>query len=359
MSAEERAGAPPTGLYIGIGATTLMLGLLGGTLITGWIGGSETVEAPELGASDVDRRVNRLAPAENDPTTPEPVPDPAPLAAPAPSAPPEATEATTPIWDTGGDARAAERRILAVDSPLTPPARDFAALIERGGSTQEETEAPAQKPVGPEIVTPLPGEPGNSSTTRDHVLARGSVIPAVLESPIDSALPGLVRARVTEDVRDTATGHHVLIPRGAWLIGTYGSDAGSGQERLFVTWTDLRMPGAEQALTLREFSALGPDGVSGVKGRRTTGFLTALGGAILLDLAGNATSILTGRDTTGGDGDLSSLLAAATGRSTGSVANRWLEERLSRAPRFRVAPGTFLNVLVEADMRLPAWSNGR
>ena len=64
MSAEERAGAPPTGLYIGIGATTLMLGLLGGTLITGWIGGSETVEAPELGASDVDRRVNRLAPAE-------------------------------------------------------------------------------------------------------------------------------------------------------------------------------------------------------------------------------------------------------------------------------------------------------
>lgn len=68
-------------------------------------------------------------------------------------------------------------------------------------------------------------------------LRAGSMIPAVMISGINSALPGEVIAQVSQNVRDTRTGQHVLIPQdsnclasttatsrldksGSWLPGT-------------------------------------------------------------------------------------------------------------------------------------------
>src|SRR3546814_10159228 len=50
----------------------------------------------------------------------------------------------------------------------------------------------------------------------------GSVIAASLLTGLNSDLPGMVIAQVTENVFDTVTGRTLLIPQGARLIGKIG-----------------------------------------------------------------------------------------------------------------------------------------
>ena len=346
---------------------------LGGYMLGGLSGGGTGVEAPDLDAGDVGGRVEDLGGEV------------------------EGTEVATQERDGGGipgaeDAaesspadeafaallaeeqeRLAERARLASDSALTPPVTDTTLRVEQW-RTGEQEPAPASDaqaaapsgadpdsaPAGPEVASPGAAPPvspidGGAAT---HLLSRGSVIPAVLESSIDSELPGLVRAKVAEPVYDTLSGAHVLIPRGSWLVGTYGSNTRSGQRRLFVSWTDMLLPDGTP-VPLGGTGSLGADGASGVKGRRSTGLWTALGASVLFDLAGNASQILIAAKTGEApvrEGGLSDILGAALGNSTSEVSERYLGEILERGTRFRVDAGARMNVLVEEDMHLPAQS---
>ena len=72
----------------------------------------------------------------------------------------------------------------------------------------------------------------------------GTIIPAALVTGINSDLPGQVIATVTEQVFDTATGRHLLIPQGARLFGQYDSQVAFGQRRVLLVWTRLVLPDA-------------------------------------------------------------------------------------------------------------------
>ncbi|MCR6630486.1 MAG: TrbI/VirB10 family protein, partial [Magnetospirillum sp.] len=74
-----------------------------------------------------------------------------------------------------------------------------------------------------------------------QVLA-GTVIAASLLTGLNSDLPGLVTAQVTENVYDTVTGTVLLIPQGSRLIGSYDSVVAYGQRRALVAWQRLIMP---------------------------------------------------------------------------------------------------------------------
>ena len=255
------------------------------------------------------------------------------------------------------DIRLAERARLAFESPLSPAVRDLHEVIKN-------QEIPADETPRDVASLPIADDPSDPAEVPDvtrsqtlYTLARGTVIPTVLESKIDSALPGLIRARVSETVYDSLTGRHVLIPRGARLVGQYAQATEAGAQRLFVTWDDLRMPDG-RPVAFDDFSSLGADGAAGIRGRRSTGLFQAFGAAVLLDLAGNATQILTGQNTQE-QNDLSALLAAATGTATSRVADRYLGQLLGTGTRFRVNAGAIMNVLVEKDVDLPVaepWS---
>ena len=354
-----------------VGFALLVVGIFGGQMLPNLLGDQQDT-AQEFNAGDVDRRTDRVAPQEEVQPTPAEAGSDAPATGDASGpgdgetdAPPGAGAQLDALMERIAADRQwrEERRKLAADSPLTPGIEDMADLVRRGRFPDAGTE-PSRSTGPADALVPDTGLRGGTPSTgmepapeqaSGYLLARGSVIPAVLQTPLDSDLPGLVRAQVSEDVRDSASGRHVLIPRGAQLVGTYGSDARTGQRRLFVTWTDLRLPETEETLALDRYSTLGADGASGVRGRRSTNLLAALGTAVLFDLAGNATAILTDSGTSSGnEGDLGALIAAATGNATGRVAERYLGDLLNRGPRFRVRAGTRMNVLVEADMRLPA-----
>lgn len=69
-----------------------------------------------------------------------------------------------------------------------------------------------------------------------NVLKRGSYIPLRLEGDINSGQPGMVRARVTEDVYDTVTGCRLLVPALTIVQGVYDSKVTVGQSRNLVVW---------------------------------------------------------------------------------------------------------------------------
>src|SRR6202034_2683312 len=70
----------------------------------------------------------------------------------------------------------------------------------------------------------------------------GTLISASLITGLNSDLPGLVEAQVTENVYDTVTGRTLLIPQGARLIGSYDSVIAFGQSRALVVWQRIVMP---------------------------------------------------------------------------------------------------------------------
>lgn len=124
----------------------------------------------------------------------------------------------------------------------------------------------------------------------------GAVIPAVLETALNSDLPGYARAIVTRDVRGF-NGRHVLVPRGSRLIGQYKAGVALGQSRAFVIWTRLIRPdGATVELSSPATDALGRGGLDGDVDRH---FIQRFGGAILLSLLNiGANAISDSSDTT-------------------------------------------------------------
>ncbi|MDR3077075.1 MAG: hypothetical protein LBU26_07205, partial [Synergistaceae bacterium] len=85
-----------------------------------------------------------------------------------------------------------------------------------------------------------------SSTRRAPVskyeLSAGSIISGVMVGGINSDLPGTILGQVTQNVYDTATGAHLLIPQGARMVGAYDSHVVYGQSRLLVVWNRIIFP---------------------------------------------------------------------------------------------------------------------
>ncbi|MFT4251851.1 MAG: TrbI/VirB10 family protein, partial [Caulobacter sp.] len=112
----------------------------------------------------------------------------------------------------------------------------------------------------------------------DAVVPQGAVIPAVMETAINSDLPGLARAMVTRDVK-SFDGSAVLIPRGSRVIGQYKSGVAMGASRVFVIWTRVIRP---DGVTVQIGSpAADPLGRGGLTGKVDRHFFTRFGGSIL------------------------------------------------------------------------------
>ena len=69
-----------------------------------------------------------------------------------------------------------------------------------------------------------------------YEIKEGWEIPAILEQALNSDLPGELKALVSSNVYDTATGRFLLIPQGARLVGVYNSRIGYGQDGVQVIW---------------------------------------------------------------------------------------------------------------------------
>jgi type IV secretion system protein TrbI len=97
-----------------------------------------------------------------------------------------------------------------------------------------------------------------------YEIKAGWEIPAVLEQSLNSDLPGELKALVTANVYDTATGMYLLIPQGSRLIGRYDSHISYGQDGVEVAWNRIIYPDAS-SVDLNGMTGLDSHGNAGLR----------------------------------------------------------------------------------------------
>ncbi|MFW2446753.1 conjugal transfer protein TrbI [Qipengyuania citrea] len=166
---------------------------------------------------------------------------------------------------------------------------------------------------------------------------QGAVIPAVLETALDSTRPGGVRALVQRNIH-AFDGSRVLIPRGSRLYGEYDAELQRGQNRALIRWSRLIRPdGVTIAL---DSPASDPLGRAGVKGKVDGKFFQRFGGALLQSVLDIGVGVAT-REVTDG------VIVALPG-STQNVTPRVTEGEIR--PTLKVRHGTSVSVFVARDL---------
>jgi len=216
------------------------------------------------------------------------------------------------IVDLGDQAPASEASSTAsAGGAGPPPASTTAAGTPGGNGGLDRDEQFAHRVSG--------AEPDRSEATRIRnlrdTIPQGAMIPGVLETALDSDLPGFTRAVVSRDVRGF-DGSTVLIPQGSRVIGEYKSAAAQGQTRAFIIWTRIIRPDGVSIQI--GSSGTDPLGRAGLAGSVNNHFIENYGGAILLSVieAGitslatvPSTQVVIGSTTNSGVGGVSSLTA--------------------------------------------------
>lgn len=180
-----------------------------------------------------------------------------------------------------------------------------------------------------------------------YELLAGAVIPAALQTELNSDLPGRVFAQVTAPVFDSVTGAHLLIPQGARLIGAYDSATTYGDRRLLLVWNRLILPNG-WSINLEAMDATDASGASGVRDR-TDYHLGRLTGAVAL----SAIMSVVANEAEGDDRQtLRQSIADAAAQEAASTGGRLVDRELSVRPTLRVRAGAPVRVLVTRDIVL-------
>jgi type IV secretion system protein VirB10 len=74
-----------------------------------------------------------------------------------------------------------------------------------------------------------------------YTIKKGTIFPCTPAQPISSSLPGPVRCTADQDVW-SMDGTTILLPRGTQVNGTVEHGLATGEERLFLVWTDALTP---------------------------------------------------------------------------------------------------------------------
>lgn len=204
---------------------------------------------------------------------------------------------------------------------------------------------------------------------RTKVIAQGKMLTAVLETAINTEMPGTVRGIITRDVYGES-GNIVLIPRGSRLYGSYSSQIVRGQGRVEINWTRLiRADGVDVAVTFNAADQFGRSGIEGdvdnkygsIIGNSVLTSVLAIGGAIAaekLSGGGNVSTTLNPQQGTSTTvGKASSQAIYDVSKTIIDTVQQVVGNTIDIRPVIRVPQGTRITILVNDDMRLPPIRN--
>lgn len=303
------------------------------------------------------------------------IPEPPVIEAPTPPTPPPPLPQTKEV---------AQVRPIGPPTPIAPIERSR-ELDERkksnimlvGGSKADEGKE-GENRVTNEYFTPERTAAAQKLVTRigntGSVIAEGKVIDAVLETAINTDLPGSLRAVVSRDVY-AEQGKKVLIPRGSRLIGSYAAEVQRGQQRINVAWSRVIMPnGYDIAIESPGIDQLGR---SGVEGKVDNKYFEIFANAALVSSLNIAVASVADRLTkaqpiteTKTTDNKNDTTDTRTGRSIdfatqdavksfGDTVKDVVRDSLKSKPTITVNQGTLLKVFVKRDLVFPVNYHGK
>lgn len=192
-------------------------------------------------------------------------------------------------------------------------------------------------------------------STRNAPLSRyeikaGWEIPAILEQALNSDLPGELKALVSSNIYDTATGRFLLIPQGARLVGVYNSRIGYGQDGIQVIWDRVIYPDGS-SLNLSGMIAQDAHGYSGFRDKVDRHYKRLVGFAVLTSLFAAASEIAQNQNR--------SLLTypspfqvagSSAGQQATDLGAQITRRNLNVQPAIKIPVGYRFNVRVNRDV---------
>ncbi|TIL22221.1 MAG: conjugal transfer protein [Mesorhizobium sp.] len=195
-------------------------------------------------------------------------------------------------------------------------------------------------------------------------VVQGTIIAAVLETAIDTEMPGNLRALIIEPVF-SFDGSRILLPAGTNLIGAFNAETDIEQKRVLIAWNRAITPeGTSIALGSTGTDLLGRAGTEGNVDNR---YGKKVGAAVLISAITALPSIIpapTGSRRSSREGGATVNLGDAGTRNnnadgqaasdiTGALSDQGkgiLDKYLSLPPVLRVPQGEEIRVFVNQDL---------
>lgn len=228
-----------------------------------------------------------------------------------------------------------------------------AEAVEPPGLSPSSAVIPASQSHKMEFARSSDGEVTTNSVrlaASRWLLSAGTVIPASLVTGLNSDLPGMVLAQVTENVRDSATGSAILVPQGARLIGAYDSVVAYGQRRALVAWKRIVFPDGS-SVTLDDVPATDSGGYAGVRDGVDSHTWQLLKGIALSTLLGVGTQLSFG----GSESDLVRAIRESAQQNAAHAGDQITMRNLEVQPTLTVRPGWPIRAVLNKDLILSPW----
>jgi type IV secretion system protein VirB10 len=324
---------------LGLAAGILGIGALGAVTLWALQNPDTNRDEDGIGGGQASERSPELADAQAAQLVEQPAPQAvqnaaAPAASPVPAY--TATTSSVPTVQTAPVGNPYSSPTVVYDVGRTPGAAAAAQAADAAATGVPAAPGGGSASDFASRIGGVGGGPTRAARSIDPstTVAQGTLIPAVLETAINTDVPGFVRAVVSKDVR-SFDGKRVLVPRGSRLVGQYQSGVQAGQKRAYVVWTRLLQPdGVSVDLAS---PGTGFDGTTGLAGDVDNKFFQRFGSAILLSVIGGLTAIAGG-----GAG-----VVLGGGQSAASTA---LQQGGEIGPTIRVKQGEPIRVFTARDL---------
>jgi type IV secretion system protein TrbI len=190
-----------------------------------------------------------------------------------------------------------------------------------------------------------------------YAVVAGSVIPPVLNSRINSDLPGPILAQVSHNLFDRATGKDIVIPQENGLIGPYQNVSTYWRRRLQIAWQRLIFPNTS-SMNLPQMPGTNHS-YAGFADQVNNHYLAPFRTAALMSLicAGQMVGQMTafgGGGTYGPYGYYQpnqwAMAGSAASDQFGGRGQQTIGNGLNRPPTIEIRPGNEFNFIVTKDL---------
>ena len=196
------------------------------------------------------------------------------------------------------------------------------------------------------------GEAGTGRYLAKNTIWDGTIIKGALETGINTDNPGVVIARVTENVYSSYDYSYLLIPEGTLLYATYNSSVSYGQDRVQIAWNLLIRPDGYR-MELGNMNGVDSEGYSGVEGWKYNHIWEELKALGLVAVYSILNTEIT-NDIKKEKNEFISNAMTDVYQSTQRIANGMVERALDIKPSITVAPGTEIKLITNQPLTLPA-----
>lgn len=189
----------------------------------------------------------------------------------------------------------------------------------------------------------------------DISLWKGTVISAVLDTGVNTDLPGQLIGHVTTNVYSSKDGQYLLIPQGSRIFGEYNSMVSYGQVRVQVVWNTLIRPDGLE-IELGSMNGIDNYGFSGYKGWKSDHpfeYLRAMGLIAMFSILDTKMAgTIDAQNNVYAQNAMSDVYSEAK-----QLNNKIIERAMDIQPTITIQPGTEVKLITNLSMDIPPVEN--